>query len=241
MKTLSAARLILASLVLFSSSACKKTDPEAEGLSFVDGVPYYHFTDNDRRWLGTKSGDEWKMENARGYQRVYRASVIVDDIQKARYHNPPGSIVTSSKPMEYQDIKYVRLARTDSLAGFSELRFYREAARRTNYPAGGFDPDKSEFYAQGEWVDFVGNSDPYVGVYYCRGLNMPSGAALNGSFQQLTVRGQQYNDVVAFIGTSRGPTCTPVPSSYMQELYYDRRAGLVRMVSLAGEVWDRVP
>ena len=32
-----------------------------------------------------------------------------------------------------------------------------------------------------------------------------------------------------------------VLSSYMQELYYDRQAGLVRMVSLAGEVWERVP
>jgi hypothetical protein len=70
---------------------------------------------------------------------------------------------------------------------------------------------------------------------------MPHGAALNGPFQQLTVHGRTYNEVVAFIGNSRGSTCSPVPSFYMQELYYDRQVGMVRMVSVAGEVWDRVP
>lgn len=232
---------MLLSLGLLNSSACEKTDAEREGLSFVDGVPYYHFTNEDRRWLGIKSGDEWKMENARGYQRVYRASVIANDLQKARYNNPPGSYITPAKPMAYQDIMYFRLARTDSIGGFSELRFYRDAARRTGYPTGSFDPDKSEFYAQGEGIDFIGNSDPHASVYYCRGLNMPRGAALNGPFQPLTVRGRTYNEVVAFIGNSRDAGCGTVSSSYMQELYYDRQTGLVRLVSRAGEVWNRVP
>jgi hypothetical protein len=150
MKTLAALRTVLLSSALLSSSACKKTDPEIEGLSFVDDVPYYYFTNNDRLWLRIKSGDEWKMENTRGYQRVYRASVIIHDIQKALYNNSVGTYIIPAKPEAYQDVMYIRLARTDSVAGFSELRFYREAAQRTGYPAGGFDPDKSEFYAQGE-------------------------------------------------------------------------------------------
>ena len=136
---------------------------------------------------------------------------------------------------------YVRLARTDSIVGFSELRFYRNAAQFTGRPADGFDPNKSEFYAQGEWNDFVGNSDPYASYYYCRGLSMPRGAALNGPFQQLTVRGRAYKEVVTFIANTRASTCRPVSSSYMQELYYDRQVGMVRMVSQAGEVWERVP
>ena len=232
-------RCLLMGLALLGSSACKKTDPEIDGLSFVDGVPYYHFTDNDRFWLGTNTGDEWKMENAQGYQRVYRASVIIHDIKKARYASP--GFINPSKPLAYEDIIYVRLARTDSIVGFSELRFYRGAAKLTGSPAGSFDPDKSEFYAQGEWDDFVGNSDPHVSSYYCRGLSMPRGAALNGPFQQLTVRGRAYNEVMAFIGNIRDPSCRPVSSSFMQALYYDRQVGMVRMVSLAGEVWDRVP
>lgn len=239
MKTLSAARLMLASLVLLSSSACKKTDPEAEGLSFVDGVPYYHFTDNDRPWLQSRQGDEWRLVNANGYQRVYRAGIIqtLQGENKSTSSGIPGH----TKLLNYYDQVTVGISRIDSSRGGGSLRFYRDAAMLTNLNSGGFDRNTSRFYAEGEWYEFVGNTDLISDYYSCRGLKFPSGAALNGSFQQLTVRGRQYNDVVAFIGTSRGPTCTPVPSSYMQELYYDRRAGLVRMVSLTGEVWDRVP
>ncbi|MDQ2793338.1 MAG: hypothetical protein M3Y12_04935 [Bacteroidota bacterium] len=72
-------------------------------------------------------------------------------------------------------------------------------------------------------------------------MKFPRGAALNGPFQHLTMRGRTYTDVVAFIGSSRGATCPAVSSSYLQELYYDRQAGLVRLVRVAGEGWDRVP
>ena len=54
------------------------------------------------------------------------------------------------------------------------------------------------------------------------------------------MRGHAYYEVIAFQGTPRGTTCAPVPATFMQELYYDRQAGLVRMVSLTGEVWERV-
>lgn len=239
MKTLSAARIMLASLILFSTSACKKTDPEAEGLSFVDGVPYYHFTDNDRPWLQSRQGDEWRLVNASGYQRVYRAGII----QTLRGENKSTSsgIPGHTKLLNYYDQVTVGISRIDSSRGGGSLRFYRDAAMLTNLNSGGLDRNTSRFYAEGEWYEFVGNTDIISDYYNCRGLKFPSGAALNGPFQQLTVRGRQYSEVVAFIGTSRGPTCGPVSSSYMQELYYDRQAGLVRMVSLAGEVWDRVP
>ena len=239
MKILTAIRLLLASLVLLGSSACKKTDPEAEGLSFVNGVPYYHFTDDDQRWLKTKSGDEWKMVNASGYQRVYRAGII--QTLQGENESTSSGIPGHTKLLNYYDQVTLGISRTDSSRGGGSLRFYRDAAMLTNLNSGGSDRNTSRFYAEGEWYEFVGNTDLISDYYSCRGLKFPNGAALNGPFQQLTVRGRQYNDVVAFIGTSRGSTCGPMPSFYMQELYYDRQAGLVRLVSLAGEVWDRVP
>lgn len=243
MKALSVVRLLLASLVLLGSSACKKTDPEAEGLSFVDGVPYYHFTDSDRAWLQSRQGDEWRLVNASGQQRIYQVSVI-EDLKRGDY-SYSGGIPGSSKLLRYYDHTTARANRIDTLTagvrGYFDLSFYRDAAMLTNLRSGGSNDNTSRFYASGDFYEFVGNTDLISDYYSCRGLKFPSGAALNGPFQQLTVRGRQYNDVVAFIGTSRGPTCGPIPASYMQELYYDRQAGLVRMVSLAGEVWDRVP
>ena len=234
--------LLSAALLALGIGSCKKEDPEKEGLSYVNGVPYYHFTDADQRWLQVKEGDLWKLENARGYQRVYRVTQAGQAIQQENLHfGPPGIPQPPPELVNYYDAASVAFSRTDSSGyGYAELRFYRDAAMRTNQSSGGYDKNISQFYAEGTDYEFVGNTDLLSSYFRCRGLKFPSGGALNGPFQQLVVRGRAYNEVVAFIGTARGATCRPVSSSYMQELYYDRQAGLVRMVSLAGEVWDRV-
>ncbi|WP_375418576.1 hypothetical protein [uncultured Hymenobacter sp.] len=233
---------LLTSLLLLGSTACEKEDEEREGLSFVKGIPYYHFTDGDQPWLSARQGDEWKFVNKQGYQRVYQVRQIILDVQAENKEvQPPGLNLSKPELYNYYDQTTVRLTRTDSLRGGGELRFYRGAALRTNLNSGGVDKNTSRFYAKGDWYEFVGNTDIISDYYSCRGLKFPSGAALEGSFTQLTVSGRQYSEVVTFIGTDRGPDCAPVSGSYMQELYYDRRAGMVRMVSKAGEVWDRVP
>ena len=235
--------LLLTGLVLPGLSACKKEANEQVGLSLIGGLPYYHFTDNDRLWLQARHDEIWRVENGRGQQRAYRISVS-EHLKRGDYSYSTG-IPGSSQLLGYYDHSTVRANRIDTLSagvrGYFDLRFYRDAAMRTNLSSGGYDKYASQFYANGEFYEFVGNTDLVSDYYSCRGLKFPRGASLNGPFQQLTVRGRQYNDVVVFTGTSRGPNCTPVSSSYMQALYYDRRAGLVRMVSLAGEVWERVP
>ncbi|MDO7847185.1 hypothetical protein Q5H92_12505 [Hymenobacter sp. M29] len=232
--------LLLASATLFGSTSCKKDGPaDKEGLSYVDGVPYYHFTDDDRAWLQTRDNDVWRMENRQGYQRVYKAWVIT--VNKGALKSTSSGIPSSSKLERYYDQITLRLNRTDSLLGAADIRFTRDHAQLGTLISEGYDEGTSQLYAAGEWYDFVGNTDIHTDYYSCRGLKFPSRGALNGPFGQLTVRGRTYTDVVTFIGTSRGPDCKPVSAAYMQELYYDRRAGLVRMVSGAGEVWDRVP
>ncbi|WP_201978396.1 hypothetical protein [Hymenobacter rubidus] len=239
MATFHSLKYVFIGCVLLGSSACTKDELEDNGLSNVDGVPYYHFTDKDRLWLQVHQGDEWRMVNQQGYQRVYRAGII-EDIKGAS-HSYSGGIPGSSKLLNYYDQVTVRLSRTDSAKGGADLRFYRAAAMLTNLSSGGYATNVSRFYAEGEWYDFAGNTDLISDYYSCRGLKFPSNTQLNGPFQQLTVRGRQYGEVVAFIASDRGPTCAPVSASFMRELYYDRQAGLVRMVSLAGEVWERMP
>jgi len=234
--------LLSATFGAISLASCKKDDPDRDGLSHVNGVPYYHFTDADRTWLQVKQGDEWRFENARGCRRVYRVGGIVENIKAENKEvQPPGPNFSPPKLYNYYDQRSVGINRTDSALTGITLRFARGAAMLTNLNSGGFDANTSQFYAEGEDYEFVGNTDLISDYFNCRGLKFPRGAALNGPFQALTVRGRPYAEVVTFLGSARGSTCAPVPSSYMQELYYDRQAGLVRMVSVAGEVWDRVP
>ncbi|GAB3650780.1 hypothetical protein GCM10027594_26010 [Hymenobacter agri] len=227
-------------LALLSLAACEKAEPDELGLTYVNGVPYYHFTPNDRLWLQAKEGDQWTFENLRGYRRVYRINRVIETL-KYEHRKTSMGIPSSSTLLFYNDFITVRFSRIDSVGrSGAELRFARDAAMLTNLNSGGFDEKRSQFYVEGEDYEFVGNTDLISDYYSCRGLKFPRGAALNGPFEQLTVHGHTYYEVVAFKGTARGADCPPVPATFMQELYYDRQAGLVRMVSLAGEVWERV-
>ncbi|GAA4047141.1 hypothetical protein GCM10022409_36550 [Hymenobacter glaciei] len=224
---------------MFGHTSCKKEGAEDLGLSRANGVYYYHFTDADRLWLQTRQGDEWRLENTSGYQRVYRANVVSN--LKAESRKTSMGIPSFSKLLNYYDLVYLYLNRVDSLnKGGTTLRFYRDAAMLTNLNSGGYNEHVSQFYAEGENSEFVGNTDLISDYFSCRGMKFPRGAALNGPFQQLTVRGHTYHEVVAFISTARGSTCRALPPAALQELYYDRQAGLVRMVSQGGEVWERV-
>ena len=227
--------------LLFAAFACEKEPPTGPGLRTVNDVPYYYFTETDKPWLGLQQNEVWQFENARGYRQVYKVSVS-DLIQAEDWaYSPPGPSFASPKLLSYFDQQTVYLNRTDSLRGGGTFRFFRDAALLTNLSSGGKDKNKSRFYAKGEWYTFVGNTDLISDYYSCHGLRFPDGAALNGPFQQRTIRGRQYNEIVVMTGTYRGKDCAPTPPSFLQEILYDRQAGIVRMESKAGEVWERVP
>lgn len=233
--------LFIVSIALLVS-ACKKEADPVPGLRYVEGVPYYHFTAADQPWLQLQQGTEWRFENSRGYQRVYEVYQRWENTQaENRTLVPTGSFIGSAKLLNYYDELLVRVRRTDSLSSGGEFRFHRAAALKATLRVQGSDPTKSRLYVAGEWSEFVGNTDLMSDQYACRGLKFPQAAALEGPFQQLTIRGRPYTEVVTFTGTFRRPNCRPASYSFMQELYYDRQAGIVRMVSLSGEVWDRLP
>ncbi|OGX89421.1 hypothetical protein BEN47_07220 [Hymenobacter lapidarius] len=234
--------LLLASLLLLGSSACKKEDLDKEGLGYISGIPYYHFTEKDLLWLRGREGDEWKFENARGYQRTYQVSTMQDIQAEHRYIPPTGSFINSGKLLNYYDAARVYVTRTDSSrhsAGM--LRFQRDAARLSNLNSGGSDPNTSWLFGSGEWYDFVGSGDFPGNWIACRGLKFPSGPQMDGPFTQLVVRGKLYDEVLVFTGTPQSLGCRSLPPSATQELYYDRQAGMARMVSTTGEIWDRIP
>jgi len=232
--------LFLAGLLLVGP-ACQKERPQPDGLRYHKGLPYYYFTTSDQPWLQPQQGDVWRFANARGQQRAYEVSSYGETRAANKEFSGPGILSNSAVIVNYYDYKVLRLNRTDSSQGGGELRFYRDAALRGTLRSQGYDEGQSRFYAEGEWYTFVGNTDLRTDYYSCRGLKFPSGPAANGPFDTLTVGGRRYTEVISFIGTSRGPDCASLPSWGLQELYYDRRAGLVRLVSLAGERWDRVP
>ena len=232
--------LLLGCSTVFSFS-CKKEDVNSDGLRMVKGVPHYHFTDSDKPWLSAQEGDIWKLENASGYQRIYKLWVIEQLQAKNQKFGSPGIPTAAPKLLNYYDSRVMRINRLDSALGAGEIRFYRDASLLSALNSGGSDKHKSQFYAEGEWYDFVGNTNLISDYFSCQGMKFPSGANLEGPFTQLTVRGRQYNEVVVFTATDRGATCKAVPSRFMQEMYYDRRAGIIKMVSKAGEVWERVP
>jgi hypothetical protein len=232
----------LVSILLLANTACSREPAPVPGLRTVDGVPYYFFTEADTPWLQLAAGTVWRFENARGQQRTYELYQRLDNRQTAdRTVVPVGSFIGKSELIKYYDDVLVRVRRIDSLGGGGEFHMYRGPALLASYPSQGTNPRASQLYVEGTWTEFIGSTDPQSDYYRCRGIKFPMGATLEGPFQQLTVKGRTYPEVVELVATNRGPDCAPVPVSYVRVLYYDRRAGIVRMVSDSGQVWDRLP
>lgn len=230
-------------LLLFSTS-CRKTEVSVDGLRMVNGVPYYYFTEADQPWLQIRQGDVWQFRNAQGSERTYtvyqRWSVIQ---QENREIIPPGSFINNTpKLLNYNDHILLRIRRTDSLGqGGGEFQFHRDAARNPSQPLEPANKNRSQFYVNGQWTEFVGDTDLNDSTYPCRGLKFPAQPALNAPFQQLTVQGKLYTEVLLFRGNRQNSDCSNAPTPSIEALYYDRQAGIVRMVSKTGQVWDRIP
>lgn len=225
-------RSLLMGFALLSSSACKKTAPEIEGLSYVNGLPYYHFTKSDRQWFQAKTGDVWTFENGQGAQRRYRV-YFRQYLQVENKIRVSGFISDTYKLVGYLDEAEISLANVDTASSDSggRFQFYTDPAVATNdQPVSGL----SWLRASATWVTFGGTNRAIIDYYH------PVGNQLKGPYYPITTPGSAYAEVVLFSTYPRGQYAPPASPTSLDALYYDHQAGLVRMVSLAGEVWDRV-
>lgn len=231
---------VLLGTLLLGSTSCKKEVSEDEGISLVNGLPYYHFTNQDQLWLRAKTGDSWLFENGRGIRCAYAIRVTQYPQHPYKIPDHSGILVTKYKVVSYYDETVLSVVGTDSsgTGGGGEFHFYRDATFRPYNQAGS---GPSQLYVEGDWHKFIGNTPDQSDYASCDGMRFPTGQEVNGPFVQLQVRGKQYADVIRFGATPRPRTCPRPNAASLAELYYDRQAGLVRMVSLGGEVWDRVP
>lgn len=226
---------LFAGFVLLGGSACEKEAAlETDGLSYVNGVPYYHFTDSDRLWLQHKPGDEWSFKNSAGIQRVYRLSIRQQLQSPYKTSAPSGILSTKYTLVSYHDELELSVFNTnaaDSASG-GRFYFYRDATVTGHNQAGS---GPSRFYTDGEWFSFLGTGKSQSDDY------QPNDAQLAGAFTQLLVQGKAYSEVVLFSAQPRSSFYPAPTSASVNRIFYDRQAGIVRLVTVGGEVWDRTP
>lgn len=224
---------LLAALPLLLS-ACRKHEQEP---------PYYQFTADDQRWLQHRKGDEWRFENGRGQQRVYRVTEIVQELKIDCCYAPAAALPVPGKRQadRYSDSWRMYVQRVDSAGSGGSFSFHRPIVLPPNQPDEAAVVEDA-LGGQGYWNEYIGDVVPARGLR-CFDLDFRSATSVTSlPHTALTVRGQQYAYVLTFsAGGSPGSCASPsVPLPRMNRIYYDRQYGIVRMESVTGEVWDRV-
>ncbi|MFD2717223.1 hypothetical protein ACFST9_00750 [Hymenobacter monticola] len=226
--------LLLLGVLLLGSAACKKTEPvEIDGVSFVDGLPYYHFIDADRQWFSEVPGTVWTFENGRGVQRRYTVS-ITQHLQIKNKIRISGILSDSYKLVSYYDEAIFALTNVDATSSDSggRFEFYTDPTVTPNHqPVSG----QSRLRAQANWFAFLGTEKCITDYYH------PKNDQLSGPFEQLASRGTSYSEVARFSVFPRGQSAPPSAPTSLFALYYDHQHGLIRLVDWAGDVWNRVP
>ncbi|WP_345070440.1 hypothetical protein [Hymenobacter fastidiosus] len=192
---------------------------------------YYRFDAQDRAWLTARPGDELTFENQAGTRRHFRVGKVEE---RAHLASISTTLLGGIAREFYYDEWAMYLERTDSVQQVGVVTFTK--ARTTESAA-------ATLMAQGFWYDYIGPETITDGVQ-CEVLNFPPD--LNRApLTPLTVGGQTYPAVLTMeVPTRRAGLCTyPFVNrtTHVYRLQYDRHAGIVRMESITGEVWSRVP
>lgn len=190
--------------------------------------PYFPFTAIDKQWQNFATDEQWIFENKRKQRQTFRVSKIYHEEKSPWYVG-----TFTSRIGYYEDYWGVAWERTDSMAraGYCTLRRIPMQKDRTQSVLTG------EFY----WNDYVGQANN------TEGLNtgyLDFGADLSAvSFRDLTVKGVKYQRVTHFQTSGLAITrlfAYRAPQKTTQ-LDYDAAAGVVRFVTLDGDVWERLP
>ena len=191
--------------------------------------PYFPFANVDKQWQKFTAGTQWVFENQYHQRRTYQVSRVAHEEKKAETLAHP-----FIKVLYYNDYWLMSWERVDSAsqAGYFILR--RVPAQK--------DPSQSVLASEAYWDDYIGQHNDTGGVY-TKYLNFGPDLSTK-SFRVLTVRGVTYQHITSFqasgLAIIRLQTIYHAPQKTTQ-LDYDQAAGVVRFVTLNGDVWERLP
>jgi hypothetical protein len=219
---LSLATIRLLALVFLTGSCNLINEPKCPD------PPYFPFTTIDKQWQNFTEAGEWVFENQRKQRRTYRVSKVYHGEKSPWYVG-----VFTERIGYYEDYWGMTWERTDSVspAGYCSLR--RIPVQK--------DPTQSVLAGEVYWTDYIGQANDTEGInvsYLHFGTDL---SAI--SFSTLVVRGIKYQRVTHFQTSElavsrligyRAPQRTT-------QLDYDEAIGVVRFVTLNGDVWERLP
>ncbi|WP_187314665.1 hypothetical protein [Hymenobacter sp. BT190] len=195
-------------------------------------IPYYKFTAANEEWLKLKKGENWIFETASGKQQKY---IVYDIVEKIKEEYRPGNfggiINGPSTATYYYDEVKIEVKRLDSI-GENSLVFRRDlptGADKRNPPR-----VDGQFKFGGTWWNYRGQS-VNDGIY--GNINIDSYRLDSQYRTTLQVKGIDYTNVI-LLSANSAPTYR---GGYIEDIYYAQQAGIIRMVSRSGEIWDRVP
>lgn len=222
-RALLAIAVVVNSGFLLSSCVKGKQDP----------APYYQFLPSDREWLQFSKGNTWVFENARGARHQFRVDTVVLREHEAAYSHPlgggPGSV------LYYFDQFSMHVASLDSSGRGGTFKFVRE-------PQDGNTSKPVVFRPECVWYNYLG-IDSGSGGFIPYVLNLPLNLG-NPSFKQLTIRNVSYTHIIEINATTTSTIRGQWPlytATVIKQILYDQQAGIIRLLSISGEVWERVP
>ncbi|WP_133273995.1 hypothetical protein [Hymenobacter radiodurans] len=217
--------------MLVSLQSCKYDD----GEEYKPHTPYYQFTAQDKLWFNYKVADSLIFENSTGKQQLYIVIEIKEEIKKGAGYASFGFFGRGNPDHYYDGIK-VELKRLDTLS-YNRFEFRRTLPQGANilngYPPG----DKGEFKFGGDWTNYNGGETLRE---VSGNINVSSEQLDLRNTSKLIVRGKTYNNIITIIPSQPNGPIWETRKPYINTLYYDQKAGLVRMISKSGEVWDRI-
>lgn len=214
-------RLPLLLFVLLICVACEKKP-----------APYFPFVAADQEWLQAQENEEWVFENPQGRRLRFRLTTV--RIRKKAPMQTSGVFNTIGVACYFDDFQF-SVVRTDSFSHAGNFIF------RSIPEVGDERSTRGLYVVSNEWQHLVGTSLPN-GRMYCQQLGF-EGDAHQLPATPLTIRGRRYDHVLQFgAGPNIHPYCYQnVARPAMTQVWYDRRAGIVQMQAVNGDLWERLP
>jgi hypothetical protein len=213
---------------------CLQSCEYDDGEEYKPHIPYYQFTAQDKLWFNYKVADSLLFETSTGKQQLYIVIEIKEEIKRGAGYSSFG-FFGPGNPQYYYDGITIELKRLDTLS-YNKFEFRRTLPEDadSNYPPAG----KGEFRFGGRWLNY--NGGEFFNELFGN-INVSSTQLDLRNTSKLIVRGKAYDNIITITPNQPNGLIWGTRKPYINTLYYDQKAGIVRMISTTNEVWDRVP